>query len=83
MKKCPRNPGGDGDEISLPAENFYLSSAGKVRQIDATAASNPGGSGVVGGYRRQGWKQLARVNEQVLDHIFMGRILHLLERARI
>src|ERR1700736_6872457 len=79
MKKRPRDPGRNGDEIFLPAENFYLPSAGKVRQVDAAPASNASGSGRVGGYGRQGWKQLARMNEQIFDRIFMDRLLHLLE----
>jgi len=83
MKKGPRDAGGNGDQISLPTENFYLPGAGKLRQIDAAPASNPSSRGLVGGYGGQGWKQLARVNEQIFDGIFLGRVLHLLECAGI
>ncbi len=83
MEKGPRDAGGNGDQISLPTENFYLPGTGKLRQIDAAPASNSGGRRLVGGYGGQGWKQLARMNEQIFDRIFLGRVLHLLERAGI
>ena len=74
MEEGPRYAGGNGDEISLPAENFYLPGTGKVRQIDAAAASDASSRGLIGGYGRQGWKQFSGVNEQVLDRIFPGRV---------
>ena len=83
MKEGPRDPGGNSDQIFLPAENFYLPGPGKLRQVYAAPASDAGGRGLVGGYGGQHWKQFARVNEEIFDGIILGRILQLLECAGV
>ena len=41
--------GGDGDEVYLAGEDFDLTGAGDVGEIDGASAADAGGGGFVGG----------------------------------
>ncbi len=49
MEESSRDSGGDGDQVALAGEDFYVAGAGEIREIDGASGTDSGGCGFVSG----------------------------------
>ena len=67
VEQSSRDAGGDSDQFPLPIENLDLSGAGELGQVDGASAANTGGIGFIGGDAREMRKELAGMNEEIVQ----------------
>ena len=66
VEEGARDTGGDGEEVALAGEGFYLTGAGEFGKVDGTPGADAGGVGVVGSDAREIRQEFARVDEKHL-----------------
>src|SRR5580704_7632850 len=64
--------GGDGEEVGLSGEDFYVAGAGNLGEIDGAAVANAGGGGFVGSDGGELWEELAGVDEKRFEALCSG-----------
>ena len=65
MEQGASDAGGDGDQVGLSGEDFYLAGAGEVGEVDRAAAADAGGGGLIGSDGRKLRQELAGMDEEV------------------
>ena len=67
MEEGASDARGDGDEISLAAEDFHLAGAREFREINGTSTADSSDGGFVGSNAWKAGKEFARVDGEIVE----------------